>query len=121
MEEIDSDYSGATSSTPTGAKPENPPAFPGIAGESGHGNATRTQAADGETVWVYHNQGMTLRDYFAAHAPIGLAEVKQQCLAQGMKEMTTADALEWCGKMRYLYADAMLAARPATATARGAS
>lgn len=45
----------------------NEPAFPGIRGENGCGNETRTITPNGDNLWVEHNQGITIRDYFAAH------------------------------------------------------
>lgn len=48
------------------------PAFPGEAGESGYGNIKRVTTPAGDTEWITLNQGMTLRDYFAAKAMAGI-------------------------------------------------
>jgi hypothetical protein len=109
MEEIDNNY-GSTS-TPAEVKPENPMAFPGIAGESGHGNVTRTQAADGETVWVYHNQGMTLRDYFAAAALQGMLASGHETAIEKASTAAGGDPIRGLALASYGMADAMLKAR----------
>jgi len=45
------------------------PAFPGVDHTPGYGNSVPTTRPNGETVWVVHNPGMTLRAYLIAHAP----------------------------------------------------
>lgn len=48
--------------------------------------------------------GMTLRDYFAAHCPITLAEAEDH-------NMHAEDSMEFYCKVRFEYADKMLAER----------
>jgi hypothetical protein len=48
------------------------PAFPGIAGQHGHGNRTYQTAPNGDHLAIEHNQGMTLLDYFAGQALAGM-------------------------------------------------
>lgn len=48
------------------------PAFPGVLGESGYGNAARVVHQDGSHSFIEHNQGMSLRDYFAGQALKGV-------------------------------------------------
>lgn len=66
--------------------------------------------------------GMTLRDYFAAHAPsvtgdFQRASWKQQQVVEdnGMKRVVVVDAREsaeqWEARWRFAYADAMIKAR----------
>ncbi len=57
------------------------------------------------------NPGMTLRDYFAAHAPISVTEALK---AYGGASMPTTDAgrlafMDTWAFLRYEYADAMIA------------
>jgi hypothetical protein len=83
------------------AKPANPPAFPRTAydgkGETG-------------SPFPHHEQdGMTLRDYFAATYPITLTEfLRGWKLTNGT---STPEALEAYADIRVSYADAMLKAR----------
>lgn len=44
------------------------PAFPGERGESGYGSSKRHAPPGGGPSWIDLNQGMSLRDYFAAKA-----------------------------------------------------
>lgn len=78
------------------------PAFPGIAGQHGHGNVTLQQTDNGTAI-ITHNQGMSLRDYFAAAALSGILPGA---------DYSTKDA----ATVAYQYADAMLAERE---TSRG--
>lgn len=65
---------------------------------------------DGHGVWVGKpNTGMSLRDYFAAHAPITLEDAERDLDAGN--EVTSDVILTWLAQMRYAYADAMLVAR----------
>lgn len=50
--------------------------------------------------------GMTLRDYFAAHAPLTLEDA-----LRGQTEITLKQALKRIAHLRYIYADGMLEAR----------
>lgn len=49
------------------------PAFPGIAGQHGHGNRTYQTAPNGDHLAIEHNQGMTLLDYFAGQSLSGMS------------------------------------------------
>lgn len=75
--------------------PENPPAFPFVA---------YSKRAGSEAIYSDVTKGMTLRDWFAGQALIGL------CAARGHTEIR-----ESCGAAfadaAYVMADAMLAAR----------
>ena len=71
-------------------KPKNPPAFP-------------SSIDDGET--VKYMLGMTLRDYFAAHA--------MQGVISNLEETISAEKFDLACKLFYLMADAMLKAREA--------
>lgn len=73
------------------------PAFPGIEGTPGYGFSTRSTYGE----WTNHNQGMTLRDWFAGMALQGY------CARPDLdKECQQGFALA-----AYDQADAMLAAR----------
>lgn len=56
---------------------------------------------------VYHQPGMTLRDYFAAHSPMVFADAVNYHETPVSYEKT----LETLAKMRFAYADAMLKVR----------
>lgn len=57
-------------------------------------------------------QGMTLRDYFVAHAPITMADATKALFDSGSKnEVTVMHAINMLVQMRSAYADAMLAER----------
>lgn len=81
------------------------PAFPGIAGESGCGNQTRQTNSNGDEVWVNHNQGMTMRDHFAALAMQG------ECAAQSEDYNIGDAAIALVAEKAYKLADAMLLER----------
>lgn len=78
------------------------PAFPGIGGDDGHGNYTYRDTGDGRNIATHHNQGMTLRDWFAG-----------QALASGDYDATIG--CEIIAMDCYAIADAMLAERSKTA------
>ena len=69
-------------------KPENPPAFPSCMNET---------------------CGLSLRDYFAAYSPLDFTDAVNA--VESDKEETFAQLFYRLAKMRYAYADAMLAAR----------
>lgn len=55
------------------------------------------------------NEGMTLRDYFAAHA---LKSLAQASIERGkLGGITLSESCDMCAETCYLLADAMLAAR----------
>ena len=68
---------------------------------------------------VNRSLGMSLRDYFAAHAPTGEEGIATPALSQmeeflGIEKGTYNWLVHWpmvVAKARYVYADAMLAAR----------
>ena len=58
--------------------------------------------------------GMTLRDYFAADAPISLTQaiaIEYQAALPGLNEAERANVFETLARIRYEYADAMLKER----------
>jgi hypothetical protein len=59
----------------------------------------------------FEQDGMTLRDYFAADAPIYLVDAQQSLAQDGQSEVTYAQLYMRLAKMRLAYADAMLKAR----------
>lgn len=82
----------------------NPPAFPRTGWRNEGGDYPET---------IMHQNGMTLRDYLAAHAPISFEEA---CGIQGRapdrrSPEVMADFLAQWSRLRYEYADAMLAAQ----------
>lgn len=81
-------------------KPENPPAFPFEYEESSSPNFNYRTA----------HQGMTLRDYFAGQALIGILSLgKEACLSlETGGGLVVADAI---AENAYFQADAMLKAR----------
>jgi hypothetical protein len=83
------------------------PAFPGIAGAEGRGNITCSLGPNGETEWIYHNPGMTLRDYFAGQALQGYLAGRNNNQSENPSNFQALKASIDC----YGYADAMLAAR----------
>lgn len=80
-------------------KPENPPAFP---------EASFNRIGDVSHGTTY--SGMTLRDYFAAHAPISL-ELFLNGLSREQQDKGMAYILQMFAIARGQYADAMLAER----------
>lgn len=78
-------------------KLDNPQAFPHVVPDD----------------WRSVTEGMTLRDYFAAHCPIGF-ETYLKGLSPAMIEKGITAALESYVTARFQYADAMLKAREAT-------
>lgn len=83
------------------SEPENPLAFPS------HGLLHR----NGQALPYVSCQGMTLLDFFAAHAPISLRDAQRSLPRDGCIEVTHADLFRRLAQMRYAYADAMLRAR----------
>lgn len=57
--------------------------------------------------------GMTLRDYFAAHAPIGVADANEAFYREHGRNARTSEMLDVLARLRIAYADAMLKARGA--------
>ena len=55
--------------------------------------------------------GMSLRDYFAAHAPITTADAMRQLESQGAKEYNGVQLMKMLAQMRGAYADSMLEER----------
>lgn len=81
-------------------------AFPGIAGESGYGTSTQNGiSANGETIWINHNQGLSMRDYFAAKALQMIVVNDISGRPENFHRHYAEGAYEW--------ADAMIAAREA--------
>lgn len=84
------------------------PAFPGIAGEHGYGDCVKRVHPDGDVSWVTHNQGMSLRDYFAAAALNGM--LSSQSDDEELPSSPRA-YFETMARGAYIAADAMLAER----------
>lgn len=80
------------------------PAFPGIAGSNGNGNCTPLSDSYGNTTWVEHNQGISVRDHFAIK--ILAAYIGVFCNT-GNETPTDELMAGWS----YAMADALLAAR----------
>ncbi len=57
------------------------------------------------------SSGMDLRDYFAAHAPITVADAEKAVRGVTAVPPTGGELMEMLSGMRYVYADAMLKAR----------
>jgi hypothetical protein len=57
------------------------------------------------------NGGMTLRDYFAAHAPVTLEDVMEFGFTRDGGRKGRENFMVMWAKLRYEYADAMIAAR----------
>ena len=55
--------------------------------------------------------GMTLRDYFAAHAPIGVADANEAFYRTNSRNPRESEMLDTLAVLRSRYADAMLKAR----------
>jgi hypothetical protein len=72
-------------------------------------------AGQAQAVKIPHN-GMSLRDYFAAHAPIDLADARNQwhkMHGSGSRQPTIQDIVATLALLRGEYADAMVAERAA--------
>lgn len=95
------------------------PAFPGVLGNLGHGNQTMALRSDGEPIWTEHNQGLSLRDYFAAKAlPYYLQDDISEARASAVLGMTQDEFIDAgfpfdraAAVMAYRTADQMLKAR----------
>ena len=59
----------------------------------------------------YGTYGMTLRDYFAAHAPIDVADANEAFYRTHGRSPRTSEMLDTLAGLRSMYADAMLKAR----------
>lgn len=64
----------------------------------------------GGTLPAYHQDGMTLRAYFAAHAPITYQDARLHLSKLSTSEFTVSDVINWLTMARKIYADAMIAA-----------
>lgn len=60
---------------------------------------------------VLTETGMTLRDYFAAHAPIGVADANDAFYRTHGRNARQSEMLEVLATMRGRYAEAMIADR----------
>ena len=56
-------------------------------------------------------EGMTMRDYFAAHAPIDVADANEAFYRTHGRSPRTSEMLDTLAGLRSMYADAMLKAR----------
>lgn len=82
------------------------PAFPGI-------NPAMT-GIDSDGVERYENEasgGMSLRDYFAAHAPIDQAWANDIFFKRNGRNAGWIETLEMMAELRWAYADKMLKGR----------
>ncbi len=90
------------------------PAFPGVRGEYGHGESSRQVAPDGSFIWTEHNQGMSLRDYFAAKADVPWnAALETLAIRHPSRcgKFTVGEVAAMRATIKYAEADAMLAER----------
>lgn len=87
------------------------PAFPGTLGTPGYGNSTWTIGPNGDTICVEHNQGLSLRDWFAGNALQGILASETQ--GDGLvPSAPLSEMLERRAALAaYKFADAMLEAR----------
>jgi len=92
-------------------EPENPPAFPGANNIAGYGNVTPHTLPDGRVEWKQMNDGMTLRDCFAAKAMASIVSATVNDFKGGMKEWV--ECTDLTASQAYQIADAMLKARAA--------
>jgi broad specificity phosphatase PhoE len=79
-------------------------------------NAEPGKLVPAEPVTVV-SHGMTVRDYFAAHAPIDLADARNhwhKMHGSGSRQPTMQDIVATVALLRGEYADAMMAERSAT-------
>ena len=60
---------------------------------------------------TYAEPGMTMRDYFATHAPFTMSDAIAAIEHTGSARFTGAEVMEMLADMRGAYADAMLAER----------
>lgn len=92
----------------TGKKMDGGPAFP-------HKERVRDTAAyPGAEYFDRYHDGMTLRDYFAADAPIKLGDaiaVEYQANIPHMSDAEILQVFATLARLRYQYADAMLEER----------
>lgn len=88
-------------------QPDNPPAFPYPSKPRGYGQSSDS----GQHYVIYGGQpGMTLRDYFAAHAPLTFADAVEHWRGKG-ESTSYEQVMKTLAAMRMAYADAMLRAR----------
>ncbi len=81
------------------------PAFPVSTAEAA--KAIKTALTRGSSL------GMTMRDYFAAHAPIDVADANEAFYRAHGRNARTSEMLDTLAGLRSMYADAMLKAREA--------
>lgn len=104
------------------------PAFPGESGEHGYGPFKPIFAPDGEKRWIALNQGMTLRDYFASKESLIEFDHPEANISKPMMEALAGEEqpengwggdliamfrfeAKWRAALKYIRADAMIAAR----------
>jgi hypothetical protein len=58
-----------------------------------------------------HGQGMTLRDYFAAHVNISGMNLYETYVLKYAKDPTVLEMASYAAKIKYITADAMIKAR----------
>lgn len=61
--------------------------------------------------WYDTGKGMSLRDYFAAHAPITLDDARDVMESTGRTSFTWEELIDTLAQMRVKYADTMLKER----------
>lgn len=69
---------------------------------------------NGGPAFPYHDSyrsGMSLRDYFAAHAPITLDDARDAMESMGRTSYTWEELIHTLAQMRFGYADDMLKER----------
>lgn len=91
------------------------PAFPGVQGTTGYGEVMPTKDPNGGTVWTIVHPGMSLRDYLAGQALVGLMSRDDGATYSPSKTETFE---QWQARMvrldvehSYRVADAMIKAK----------
>jgi len=87
-------------------KPTGGPAFPSLNAEMTGIDSDGTERFD-----VEPSGGMTLRDYFAANAPIDIALAKEIFHRRNGRDAGWREAIEELANLSGVYADAMIAER----------
>jgi len=85
------------------------PAFAGVSGVDGYGNSEPITTQAGEVVYLNHNQGMSLRDWFAGEAMKGSVTAWEH--HDVCADYATPENSRLLSSRAYKMADAMLAVR----------
>lgn len=85
----------------------NQPAFPGVIGSNGYGCSIPHICPNGETMWVEHAPGITLRQFYAGLAMQGL--LANSSLADSLRTTDAKAVLDRMAVKSTDYADALIA------------